>query len=313
VHSLRAALILSPRFRRAVGLVGLLCVVIATVFFQARAASNRPITVTALFTIEPKIPTATDARDLPRPATFGFETFTTSQLGLLKCTPFLNDAFRTSNLQSLTLLQNVKDPAAWLAKHVRFYCPSDGVLAISMSGPNFQKGDLTEIVDAIAKAYNEEFSNQKEMGPSVTYDAMVRTLDTLKSEIKRKRDEYEDIEREMGPPKPDDIDPFPNLDTHQLSAVAHRLQQVLADLGTSNDLHPQAELDELRAELKRYNDVIRRRSEGGYGLDARKRDLDQRQMVANDLEKKLESFDRYALNLFRVRQLQSATVAFDEP
>jgi hypothetical protein len=313
VLSLRAAIRSFRHSRLAVGGAVIICVVLATIFFQARAASYRRITVTALFAIEPRIPEATQPRGASPKATFGFESFATSQVELLKSASFLKAVVRISNLQSLALLQHVDDPTTWLAKHVRIDFPRDGVLAISMSGANLQRGDLTAIVDAIAQSFNDEFSNQSEMAPAVTRDAMMRSLSGLKAEIKRKQDEFEDINREAGPPKPEDIDPFPTLNSTQLLVAANGIQKILSDLNASTDPHSQSEVDKLRDEQMRYINVVKRRMEGGYSRDVGKRDLEQLQVFADDIEHKLKSFDRYTPNLFHVRQIQSATITFDEP
>jgi hypothetical protein len=167
-------------------------------------------------------------------------------------------------------------------------------------------------VNAVANAYSKRLAAQQDTNPPAARDMITRNLAELKAEIQRKTEEYQDIEREMGPRKPED-DPFPTLDGKQMTAAIRRLQRMKSNLESSDDAKSLAYRDEIESQLKRYNEVLMRRLTGGYQMWARKQDLKQLRIIANDMEDKLAKLDQRLLSNMRFRQVQPATVAFDEP
>ncbi|HEX4415273.1 MAG TPA: hypothetical protein VH107_16695 [Lacipirellulaceae bacterium] len=268
---------------------------------------------TARFAIEPPIPQQLIAGRRMVLGRGESDPFKEQQLTLLTCDSLLSNAVCSADLKSLAIFRNVRDPVSWLRKRVQIVFPQDGVLAISLAGANRDKHDLTITVNAVANAYNEELAAQRETTQPVTRDLLSRSLTGLRAEIKRKIDEYQDIEREAGPLKPEDEDPLSTLDTKQIWTGIDRLNHLLSNSYATSNAQSPAFRDEVKSQLKIYREVLDRRLTGGYPMSVRKQDLKQLHILANDMEEKLAKLDQHLLRSFQIRQLQPATITFDDP
>jgi capsular exopolysaccharide synthesis family protein len=137
--------------------------------------------------------------DINKQSVGTFETLKKSQLAALKSYFVLQSAVRKPGVTSLSALAG-EDPVEWLMQNLQVQFPQQGeYLSISLSG-NYDPADLQRLVDAVAKAYQDEVlfrEKQKQLG---TRDLLARTLDDVNKEIQDKWDIYLDIARESERP-----------------------------------------------------------------------------------------------------------------
>ena len=269
---------------------------------------------TALFQVsrEPK-------RMLGSPSTqsdAAWEIFSKTQVALLKSYLVLQSAVRKLNVAELPLLASADEPVGVLAQRleVGFY-PGSEILYIRMACSRAEAEDVVQIVDAVAKAYEDEviFSNRQRQ--LATRDLLARSLQKLKEEISRKMEEYYDITREAGVIEGGPGQVAQQLDLKRLDRIEvelMRLENDQLELQTSGEsgnmkFYEQriAQLRERQAGLEKR---IMSRSETSVDVSERRRDLEHTQRIADELSTKLELMDIEANAPGRIEKIQPAVV-----
>jgi capsular exopolysaccharide synthesis family protein len=164
--------------------------------------------------------------DLNRNNPNSFEILKKTQLALLKSYFVLQSAIRNPGVSSLSALAGEPDPVEWLQRNLDVDYPNQGeILSITLSG-SAPSDDLVRLVDAVAKAYEEEVvfeAHQRRLG---TRDLLAASLKKLNDEISRKMQEYLDIARENGKTQANEKDPEGDLLVREIAD----LQRKKADL-----------------------------------------------------------------------------------
>jgi polysaccharide biosynthesis transport protein len=133
--------------------------------------------------------------DLNRQSAQQFEILKKTQLALLKSYFVLQAAVRPPDIASLSVLADKPDDVEWLQYNLDVEFPQQGeVLSISLTddGP---ADDLVQLVNAVAKAYEEEVVFKADQRRYITSDLVAKSLKSLKDEITRKWEDYLDIAR----------------------------------------------------------------------------------------------------------------------
>ena len=128
-----------------------------------------------------------------------FDVLKKTQLALLKSNFVLTAAIRPADISSLSVLAGEKDQVEWLQDNLVVDFPQNGeILSISLSDDNEYSDDLKHLVNAVAKAYNEEVIEKERTRRLTNRDLLARNLEDLNVKIKRKMEEFLDIARESG-------------------------------------------------------------------------------------------------------------------
>ncbi len=238
-----------------------------------------------------------------------FELAKKKHLALVTSKSVLSAALRDPKLDSLSILNDHSDPAAWLREHLEVSFSENGeILAINVQGSKSQQDELVSIVEAVGKAYLNEAISERQMRYLVTRDALARNLQILNIDIKRRLDEYLDIERESPPPK-SYYSEFQQFDTNQLVREINQLQNELA-VATSE--HVEASDSEYVRKLRDRQDKmmneLKMRIEGGQSMFPRRRDLEQLQQIAHDIAVDLEQLDAEAASPDQIRKVQNVII-----
>ncbi len=133
--------------------------------------------------------------NLKRQSPQQFEILKKTQLALLKSYFVLQTAVRDPDIASLSVLADVPDHVEWLQYNLDVEFPQQGeILSISLTddGP---AEDLVALVNAVAKAYEEEVvfvDQQRRLGTS---DLVAKSLKKLQDEIRLKWEDFLEIAR----------------------------------------------------------------------------------------------------------------------
>jgi capsular exopolysaccharide synthesis family protein len=149
---------------------------------------------TALFRVNTE-PTTLVFDDLNRQTPQEFEILKKTQLALLKSYFVLQAAVRDPDIASLSVLADVPDHVEWLQYNLDVEFPQQGeILSISLTDDG-QVEDLVALVNAVAKAYEEEVvfvDQQRRLGTS---DLVAKSLKKLQDEIRQKWEDFLDMAR----------------------------------------------------------------------------------------------------------------------
>ena len=127
-----------------------------------------------------------------------FDILKKTQLALLKSNYVLTAAIRPAGIASLSALAGETDPVEWLQDNLAVDFPQNGeILSITLSGDELPE-DLVRLVDAVAKAYQDEVIEKERARRLANRDLLARNLEDLGVNTKRKMDEFLDIAREAG-------------------------------------------------------------------------------------------------------------------
>jgi polysaccharide biosynthesis transport protein len=186
-HCLRRRLILAV----GMGLVVAIASAIALWFVFPESSS-----AVALFQVESKEPTlidfarAGDVRD--------FDILQKTQLALLQSHFVLQAALRGPGISSLGALAGEVDPVQWLTDKLRVaFQQNSEILSITLSG-NEDPEDLRKLVDAVAKAYQDEVVFKRSEERLVIRDALARSVKKFSEEIQSKMEEYLALAKDLG-------------------------------------------------------------------------------------------------------------------
>ena len=76
---------------------------------------------------------------------------------VIKSKYVLTAALRPPGVASLPIFAGLDDPVGWLEAHLEVAFPENGeILAIGLAGTEEQSDDIKSVVDAVAKAYQDE-------------------------------------------------------------------------------------------------------------------------------------------------------------
>jgi hypothetical protein len=273
------------------------------------------VEATALFQVARSTPTILGEESiLP---TDNYETFKKSQLAYLGSEYVLTAALRDRGIAALSTFAGVADPVNWLNEHLRVEYPQDGeILAISLAGPRSQAEELVRIVDAVAKAFRDEVIYEQKQSSLASRDLLARSLENINKEIARDFKDFLDIARESGRVESGSGHVLQQLDLKRLDRIGTELmrlenaQNELQDGGDSGSLdvieRRIAQLRERQAELEKN---LTNRAETSIELDARQRDLERLERIADEMSVKLEKLDIEANAPERIRQIQQAVLS----
>lgn len=238
-----------------------------------------------------------------------------TQIALLKSNFVLTSAIRDPKIGGLSLLQSQSDPAEWLADNLKIEFPENGeILSISLDGTEGQENELVQIVDAIAKSYQEEVIEKSRMQKLSSRDLLARNLENLNVDIKRKLDEFLDIARESGRPEAGSGQVLQQLSANRLDRVEAeimRLESAIAiDVKEDGPEHKALDqrLTQLREQQSEFAKELTRRVERSTDLEVRQRELEELQKIAGDMSVKLQALDIEASAPSRIAQIQPALI-----
>ena len=136
-----------------------------------------------------------------------FEILQKTQLALLKSYFVLQTAVRDPSIASLSIFAGEGDPVQWLQENLAVDFPQQSeILSISLSGDDPSE-DQRKVVDAVAKAYEDEVLYGDKTRRLVMRDALARSLDKVNDELNRKMEEFYNIARELGQSQATNRDP----------------------------------------------------------------------------------------------------------
>jgi len=138
--------------------------------------------------------------DVGRANPQGYENLKKTQLAAMRSWFVLNAAVRKPGISSLSSLAG-ENPVDWLMERLEVSYPQQGeYLSISLSGDEPTE-DLVRLVDAVAKAYNDEVVFKERSRRLSTRDMLNRSLETIRKQIADKWDVYMDIAKESENPQ----------------------------------------------------------------------------------------------------------------
>jgi beta-lactamase regulating signal transducer with metallopeptidase domain len=246
-----------------------------------------------------------------------WEVFCKTQIALLKSYFVLQAAVRNPNVATLPMIASADEPVGALAQRLQvgFY-PGSEILYVRMGCSRGDEADVVKIVDAVAKAYEEEVVFSDRQRQLTTRDLVAQMQKKLKDELTRKMEDYHDIAREAG-----GVDSGPGqvaqqLDIRRLERIEEellRLENDQLELETSgksgNPKFYERRITQLGGRQADLEKRIMVRSETSVDLSERRRELEQLRRIADELSTKLESMDIEASAPSRIEQLQPAVVS----
>jgi capsular exopolysaccharide synthesis family protein len=127
-----------------------------------------------------------------------FDILCKTQLALLKSYFVLQAAVRDPSIASLSMFAGEPDPVQWLQDHLRVEFPQQSeILSIALSGDDPPE-EQRLVVDAVAKAYENEVIYAGRQKRLAVRDALARSLGKLNKELNDKLNDYFNIAKELG-------------------------------------------------------------------------------------------------------------------
>jgi hypothetical protein len=275
------------------------------------------VTATALFEVRQFETSITS--DEYRASEKEFEIIKATQIALLKSKFLLTAALRDPGVASLSVFAGLDDPETWLQDHLEVSYPQDGeILSISLSGPKSQADDLCRAVDAIAEAYNKEVL-VKEKGRRLTYrDMLQRSLQNLNAEIKRKFEDYFELEKALGksdgPMSIEQQISMKRLDRvdSELDELERAKLKLGSDVESTESKFTTQRIEQLSRRKELLQKDLMKMAEKSTALVTMQSDLELRQKLANELSERLERMDIDLESPPRIHQVQRAVIAPDQ-
>jgi hypothetical protein len=172
-----------------------------------------------------------------------------------------------------------------------------------------------QIVDAVAKAYEEEVvftDKQRQLGAT---DLLAKSYQKLREEIRTKMEDYQQISREAGLAESGAGQVAQQLDIRRLERVEEelmRLENDFVELQTSGKTGNVKFFEERIAQLSKRQEELEqkiiRRSEPSAELSERRRELERLQRIADDLSAKLTLTEMESLAPDRIERIQGAVI-----
>jgi beta-lactamase regulating signal transducer with metallopeptidase domain len=256
-----------------------------------------------------------------------WEVFCKTQVALLKSHFVLQAAVQDPEIAALPMLASADDPVGLLAQRleVGFY-PGSEILYVRMALPHTDEATLAkqkvQIVDAVAKAYEEEVVFKDRQRHLSTRDLLAQSQQKLKHEIAGKMEDYHEIALAADAVESGPGQVAQQLDIRRLERIEEelmRLENDFVELQTSGKSGNVKFYEERIAQLsKRQEDLekkIMSRSQSSVDLAQRRRELEQLQRIADDLSAKLELMDIEDNAPNRIERIQGAvfTSGSDKP
>jgi hypothetical protein len=136
-----------------------------------------------------------------------FEIIKKTQLAKLRSHFVLQAAIRDPGVAGLPIFQDQPDPVAWLEKQLEVEFPENGeLLAIRLRGPKSSTDELVRIVDAIAKAYEDEVLYADAQTRLSTRDLKAHSLKKIQDELFEKMQRLQEMKKEAGAAASDSVD-----------------------------------------------------------------------------------------------------------
>jgi hypothetical protein len=127
------------------------------------------------------------------------EIFRNTQLAKLRSYYVLQAAVRNPGIASLVVFANQRDPVAWLQERVETeYVGNSELLAIRLRGPEAHTHALIQIVDAVAKAYEDEVVFADSQTRRATRDLKAGSLTKLQNELLDKTQDLIALKHRLG-------------------------------------------------------------------------------------------------------------------
>jgi beta-lactamase regulating signal transducer with metallopeptidase domain len=274
--------------------------------------------VTALFRVSREQKRLLDGSSSQSDA--GWEVFCKTQIALLKSYFVLQSAVRDPEIAELPMLKSAKDPVGFLAQRleVGFY-PGSEILYVRMGFSHTDEFALAkqavQIVDAVAKAYEEEVIFKEKQRQLSASDLLAKNYKTLTDEIRRKMEDYQQIVREAGRVESGAGQVAQQLDIRRLERVEEelmRLESNFVELQTSGKTGNTKFFEERIAQLSKRRDQLEQkiisRSEPSAELSERQRELERLQRIADELSTKLELTRIEVDSPNRIERIQHAVI-----
>lgn len=288
-----------------------LAIVGGAVYWLARPER---VTATALFEVR-IADTSLIGNDFESASEWNYEIVKKTQVAKLKSKYLLTSALRDPSIAASPVFASADNAEEWLQSHLEIGYPENGeLLAISLSGPKAQADDLCQVVDAIAEAYDREVLAQEKSRRLAIRDLLERSLQNLNAEIKRKYEDFLDLQKSLGKAEGE-------MGFEQQLGIK-RLDRLDAELAELERAQLKLESDEVSNEskfiAKRTEQLHKRKdqlsrelkmmAEKSTVLITYESELKQRQKVADELLDRLEKVD-IDLNVPpRIRKVQDATI-----
>jgi succinoglycan biosynthesis transport protein ExoP len=158
-----------------------------------------------------------------------YQTFKRTQMAMVKSRMVLNAALRQEKIAELPIIKRQADPVQWLEEQLKVdYSTGPEILTISITGDNTK--DLVDIVNAVSRAYLEEFVN-KEYHLHQTQLEQLRTLQAKYEEkLKEKRATLRDYAEAAGSGDVVNLNLKQRIALEQLGASQRDLIQLKSDV-----------------------------------------------------------------------------------
>lgn len=249
-----------------------------------------------------------------------WEVFCKTQIALLRSYFVLQAAVRDPEIAALPMIAAADDPVGFLARRleVGFY-PGSEILYVRMGCSRAEESDqAVKIVNAVAKAYEEEVLFKDRQRQLATTDLLARSHEKIKEEIRRRMEDYLEISQSAGFAEGGAGQVAQQLDMRRLERVEEelmRLENAFVELQTSGKTGNVRFFDERIAQLsKRQQELEKRimeRSQSSVDLSERRRELEQLHRMAADMSTKLGLMEIEANAPQRIELIQPAVVTDD--
>jgi hypothetical protein len=181
------------------------------------------VVATALFEVAMVQPTLIGNESTDRFNEREFELLKNTQLAKLRSHYVLNAALRKPGIAALPLLASKKDTTAWLQKRLDAEFPGGGeLLAIRLRGPESAASDLAMIVNAVAKAYEEEVVYDQKSRKLAARDLRAKSLQGLTIELEEQMRELNEMAAEAGEEAKDS--PAIKIRQHEIDVLTEQMR-----------------------------------------------------------------------------------------
>jgi capsular exopolysaccharide synthesis family protein len=127
-----------------------------------------------------------------------FDMVKKTQLASIKSQWLMQAALRDPSTRSVPALADERDPVQWLLDNVVVDFPQQGqLLSISISGDD-RPEDQKQLVNAVAKAYEDDYLYKDKQQKSLLTTALRTSLDNLTRQIARDTQTFLDLATELG-------------------------------------------------------------------------------------------------------------------
>jgi hypothetical protein len=303
------------RIRIRFSLLALLIFITLACLLLAYFAQPRRVVVTTLFQVSSSAPLSIDAN---QPRTLGereYDILKKTQLALLKSNFVLTAAIRNPAIASLPFFQGNQDPVEWLQKNLVVEFPDNAeILSITLPGTKSQQQDLVQIVNAVAKAYQEAVVDSRRQRRLSNRDLLARNLQNLNQEIARKMEELFEIARESGRTDHDSGQVLQKLEMKRLERLDEEIIRLESSVaigengGDTKSKSIKERIEQLRDQQSALQKKVVARAGKSAVLETRKRELDTLQRISDEMSTQLQRLDLEASAPDQIQLVQPAAI-----